>query len=90
MIFETRVIDEETFLNFERLPDGSVVGKLIRIIPPHHPAPHMQEASGTYIEYRTQPTTSMATAELFVHSILEELDEDKGNEDKSRINDKSQ
>ncbi|WP_148497652.1 hypothetical protein [Paenibacillus senegalensis] len=75
MILETRVLDAETFLHFQRNADGSVTGKLIRIIPLANEHAPQQQAVGTYIEYRTQPCSSIAAAELYVNTLLEELEE---------------
>lgn len=75
MIIETRVIDEGTFLNFQRNADGTIIGKLIRITPLANEQAPLYEAAGTYIEYRTQPCPSIASAELYINTILEEINE---------------
>ncbi len=78
MILETRALDAETFLHFQKNEDGSVIGKLIRVTPlASEDVNGNQQMNGTYIEYRTQPCRSISTAELFVAQLLEELDDSK-------------
>lgn len=72
MITETRVIDANLFLSLERSPDGTYIGKVIRLEPPSGD-PMASEASGRYTEYRTSVCRSAGDAELESHTILEKL-----------------
>ncbi|GIP39158.1 hypothetical protein J31TS4_24380 [Paenibacillus sp. J31TS4] len=83
MILDTRIIDSVTFLNFEKVRTGEIVGKLIRLSPSAQDESLLQ-VSGTYTEYRTPPCRTLGSAELHAHTLLQRLEEEQGGGQKQK------
>jgi hypothetical protein len=73
MLVDTRVVNSNNFINFERNDEGHVIGRLIRLAPAGAESSRTT-GSGQYTAYSTSECNSIGDAELEIFTILERLD----------------